>query len=229
MRTRSARYPVAVAAMTALGLVACSGDEPTDAGSAPLRSTSTTEAPEPAGGEATTTEPPAPGTGPAGEGRNGGTVDPSPPAMPFVADTRPDTSPPAQGFSILVSLTKGEHPGYVRYVFDFEDHSPEGLRGAPARPAWDVRYVPRSEVVQDGSGFPVSVEGDAVLRITFEGAAMHWEDGSDSLRQPVDAYDRLRLGGDFEGYVTWFLGLDEERPFRAFWADGKVVVDVVAR
>jgi hypothetical protein len=37
------------------------------------------------------------------------------------------------------------------------------------------------------------------------------------------------LGGDFEGYVTWFLGLDEERPFRAFWTDGKVVVDVVTR
>ncbi len=231
MQTRRTWYLV-MTVVAALSTAAYTDNDPVDAGSAPLR-TPSTEASEPTGepdGDQvpTTTEARRPTTDPADNQRNGGTAPPAGPALPFPADTRPDTSAPAQGSSVLVRVERGEHPGYVRYVFHFEDHSPEGMRSAPAQPAWDVRYVPRSEVVQDGSGFPVRVEGAAVLRIAFEGAAMHWEDGSVSLRHSRDAYDRLRLGGDFEGYVTWFLGLDGERPFRAFSTDaGTIVVDVV--
>lgn len=232
MEKRSTRF--LVLAVVALGVAACAGGEPTDAGSAPVRSSSTststsTSEPtgEPASGEApATTKASTPTTHPEGNGRSGATG----PAMPFVADTRPDTSSTTVGFPVLVSVTKGDHPGYVRYVFDFDDNRPEGRRADGARPAWDVRYVPRSEVVQDGSGFPVPVEGTAVLRIAFQGAAMHWDDGSVSLRHSRDVHERLRFGGDFEGYVTWFLGLDGERPFRAFFTGSdKVVVDVVTR
>lgn len=220
MKTCRPRHLV-VAAVAVLGLAACSGNDPTDAGSAPLRSTSTTSTTSTTEAPTTTPAPPPPPDR-GDQERSPGTT------LPFVADTRPDTSHPARGFSVLVGLSRGEHPGYVRYVFEFEDHSPDGMRSVPARPAWDVRYVSRSEVVQDGSGFAVPVEGASVLRIAFEGAAMHFDDGTISLRQPVDAYDRLRLGGDFEGYVTWFLGLDGEQPFRAFAVDGgRVVVDVV--
>ncbi|MDP9020545.1 MAG: hypothetical protein M3N25_07065 [Actinomycetota bacterium] len=228
MDVRSSRY--LALAVAALGVAACSGSGPTDAGSAPLRPTSTSTS-EPAGEEApTTTEASPPATAPEGQDRSGGAAPPGGPAMPFVANTRPDTSTTTEGFPVLLSVTKGDHPGYVRYVFEFDDNPPEGRRADHARPAWDVRYVPRSQVVRHGSGAPVPVEGAAVLNITFEGAAMHWDDGRTSLRHPMDAHPRLRFGGDFEGYVTWFLGLGGERPFRAFFTDGdKVVVDVVTR
>ena len=230
MQARTTRY--LVVAMVSLGVAACSDGGPTDAGSAPLRPSSTTteSVGEPAGGQAPTTTQSPPATAREGQGRSGSTTTTAGQTMPFVANARPDTSSTTQGFPVLLSVTKADHPGYVRYVFEFDDNPPDGQRADDARPAWDVRYVPRSQVVHDGTGFPVTVEGAAVLRITFQHAWMHWDDGSTSLRHPPDAYQRLRFGGDFEGYVTWFLGVDGERPFRAFFAHGdKVVVDVVTR
>ncbi len=236
MQARTTRY--LVVAMVTLGVAACSDGGPTDAGSAPLRPSSTTteSVAEPAGGEVpTTTQSPPATTEPERQRGNGGTTRATGAGLPFVADTRPDTSPPPQGFSTLVGVDRGEHPGYVRYVFHFEDHDfhveddREGEPAAPARPAWNVRYVPRSQVTRHGSGHPVPVEGAAVLEITFEGASLQRRDGSIPLQGPLDLYD-LRFGGAFEGYITWFLGLEEERPFRAFFTDGdKVVVDVVTR
>lgn len=231
MQTRRTWYLV-MTVVAALSTAACTGNDPVDAGSAPLR-TPSTEASEPTGepdGDevTTTTDATPPPTEPGRQVGDGGTTPPAGQALPFVADTRPDTSSTTEGFPVLLSVTKGDHPGYVRYVFEFDDNPPDGQRADDARPAWDVRYVPRSQVVHDGSGFPVTVEGAAVLRITFQHAWMHWEDGTVSLRHSRDAHDRLRFGGDFEGYVTWFLGLDGERPFRVFATDAdKVVVDVV--
>ena len=237
MQARTTRY--LVVAMVSLGVAACSDGGPTDAGSAPLRPSSTTteSAGEPAGEqEPTTTQSSPTTTEPQRQRGSGGTTPTTGAGLPFVADTRPDTSPPAQGFSTLVGVDRGEHPGYVRYVFHFEyhdfhveDHDRQGGPAPPFRPAWDVRYVPRSQVTRHGSGHPVPVEGAAVLEITFEGASLHRRDGSMPLQGPLDLYD-LRFGGAFEGYITWFLGREEERPFRAFFTGGdKVVVDVVTR
>ncbi|MDP8930688.1 MAG: hypothetical protein M3O70_19505, partial [Actinomycetota bacterium] len=120
------------------------------------------------------------------------------------------------------------HPGYVRYVFEFASNHPEGHSPLVARPAWNVRYVPESEAVMDGSGKPVPVGGSERLRIDFEGAAMHWDDGSVSLTRSVPDHDPLVFGSDFEGTVAWFLGLDKQTPFRVFFTDNnKVVLDVV--
>lgn len=237
MHTRRTWYLV-MAVVAALSTAACTGNDPVDAGSAPLR-TPPTEVPEPTsepdGDDVTTTTATSqPTTDPAHEARNGGTAPAPGNGLPFVADTRPDTSPPPQGFSTLVGVDRGEHPGYVRYVFHFEyhdfhveGHHREGGPAGPFRPAWNVRYVPRSQVTRHGSGHPVPVEGAAVLEITFEGASLQRRDGSVPLQGPLDLYD-LRFGGAFEGYITWFLGLEEERPFRAFSTGGdKVVVDVV--
>ncbi len=172
---------------------------------------------------------------PSASGRAAAREAPKPPPavkaakkLPFRADTRSDVSSAQQGNPVLVSVTKGSHRGYVRYVFEFANNDPEGHSPLVARPAWDVRYVPRSEAVQDGSGDPVPVGGRERLRIRFEGAAMHWDDGRSSLTRSVPDHDPLVFAGDYEGYVNWFLGLDTQRPFRAFFTDNnKVVIDVV--
>ncbi|HEX2192297.1 MAG TPA: hypothetical protein VHH09_03810 [Acidimicrobiales bacterium] len=145
------------------------------------------------------------------------------------ADRNPKTSSVHQGSPVLLGVRTGRHPGYTRYVFDFtnddlEGHSPLGS----ARPGWDVRYVPPSEAVQEGSGDPPPVGGAVYLRIRFDGAAAHYEDGSSSIRYGLDAHSPLGFGGDFEGRVTWFLGLEREQPFKvSFVENNKVVVDVV--
>ncbi|HWC10314.1 MAG TPA: hypothetical protein VG455_03735 [Acidimicrobiales bacterium] len=145
------------------------------------------------------------------------------------ADRQPKTSSLHQGSPVLVGVRTGSHPGYTRYVFDFTNDDPEGHSPlGTARPGWDVRYVPPAEAVQDGSGDPPPVGGAVYLRIRFDGAAAHYEDGTSSIRYGLDAHAPLGFGGDFEGRVTWFLGLERERPFTvSFVENNKVVVDVV--
>lgn len=176
--------------------------------------------------------PDAPATGlqprpPTPAGGGGGAASRRHQKPPFVADTNPDVSRAHAGHPVLVSVTKASGLGDDRYVFEFTNDDPEGHAPLGARPAWDVRYVSRSEAVTDGSGRPVPVGGASVLRMQFNGAAMHWDDGRSSLKRSVPDHDALSFGGDFEGQVTWFLGRDQKRAFRAvFLGQGRVAVDV---
>ena len=78
-------------------------------------------------------------------------------------------------------------------------------------------------------GDPVPKSGaKAHLRIRFQ-ADMHYADGSTSLeRSLTDEPPGLVFGGDFENQVTWFHGVQKQRPFRVTYVgDGRVAVDVV--
>ena len=209
---------VAVAAVAGLGLAACGGGDEVGVGAAPTRVTSTVAAPTGAGEQPTTS---------ASGGAPTGSTSPGAANLPG-ADRAPKASSVEQGFPVLLGVRTGNHPGYTRYVFDFTNDDPEGHSPmGSARPGWDVRYVPAAEVVQDGSGDPVPVGGAVHLRIRFDGAAAHNADGSSSIRYGLDAHSPLAFGGDFEGRVVWFLGLDREQPFKvSFVETGKVVVDV---
>lgn len=151
-------------------------------------------------------------------------------SLPFVADANPDVSSVTDGSPVLVSVTKGIHDGYVRYVFLFQHADPDGHQPWKefARPAWDVRYVPESEAVQDGSGRPVANAGaKAHLMIRFN-ATMHDLNGDSTIQTSVDRDDPLAFGGEFEGVIRWFYGSDAQRPFRAMYVgDGRVAVDIV--
>ncbi|OHV29123.1 MULTISPECIES: AMIN-like domain-containing (lipo)protein [Pseudofrankia] len=89
----------------------------------------------------------------------------------------------------------------------------------PAAPM-DVtaRYVPRSALIQDGSGLPVAVRGQSFVQVVLRGAAAHDERGGPTAPRdlfPVPATTnvvQVRLGGDFEGVVTYFIGLREPAP-----------------
>lgn len=228
----------------AVGLTACSGGGPTDIGPSPTRPTEETP---PTGAAASNGTDGSISTGPGTTSRPaeqaaGGeetTVrqqqKPPPPSRsrtqpPFKADTRPDVSSTRQGFPLLVKVAKGDHPGYVRYVFQFTNNDPEGHQPlGVAQPAWEVRYIEPVDAVVDGSGEQAAVGGNIVLRILFDGAAMHADDGSSSLKESVQDDDALSFGSDFEGRVIWFLGLERKQPFRAFFVGGsnQVVVDIV--
>ena len=69
----------------------------------------------------------------------------------------------------LVDVRAGGHTGYDRVVFEFRGPVPEHRIG----------YV--DQLVQDGSGNPVSVAGAADLEVVFEGANAHNEDGSPTI------------------------------------------------
>ncbi|OHV31676.1 hypothetical protein CC117_25425 [Parafrankia colletiae] len=89
----------------------------------------------------------------------------------------------------------------------------------PAAPSEaTARYVPASELIQDGSGLPVAVRGRSFVKVVFHNAAAHDEKGRATAPRnlfPVRATTnvvQVRSGGDFEGVVTYFIGLREPAP-----------------
>jgi hypothetical protein len=146
----------------------------------------------------------------------------------------PVAPPPAPPLPLLTEVRTGDHPSedYTRITFAF--------RGA--MPSYEVAYVRR--VDPEGAGDPLPLTGNAFLRIRFEQAQAHEERGRPSVataaRTPL-TYPTLRsygFGGDFEGYVTYGLGIrvapgsDQVLPIRVgelVRADGSHVVAVDVR
>jgi hypothetical protein len=113
----------------------------------------------------------------------------------------------AQSSPTLVDVRAGRHPGFDRVVFEFRG----GL------PSHRVRHVDR--LVQDGSGNQVQVAGAADLEVVFQDAIAHDGNGQPTVgprrfspRFPV--LEEVALVGDFEGVVSYGLGLDHRVPFK---------------
>jgi hypothetical protein len=128
----------------------------------------------------------------------------------------------AQSTPTLVDVRAGRHAGFDRVVFEF--------RGAvPA--TRHVRYV--DQLVQDGSGEPLSVAGGADLEVVFQGANAHEDNGSPTVSPRrfspgFTALKEVAQVGDFEAVVTYGLGVDRERPFTVSTLSdpSRLVVDI---
>lgn len=109
------------------------------------------------------------------------------------------------GLPYLVGIYTGNHPSadppYQRISFYF--------RGG--YPSYRFQYAPA--VYSEGKGTPISLPGNAYLRITFTEAQAHDQHGASTIREAAPTtigYANLRgygFGGDFEGYVTYGLGI----------------------
>jgi hypothetical protein len=111
----------------------------------------------------------------------------------------------AQSTPTLVDVRAGRHPGFDRVVFEFQGAVPEH----------HVRYV--DQLVEDGSGTPVSVAGSADPEVVFPGANAHEEDGTPSVSPRrfspgLTAVKEVAQIGDFEAVVSYGIGLDRRRP-----------------
>ena len=69
-------------------------------------------------------------------------------------------------------MRAARHDGYDRITFEF--------RGS--RPGYTVEYVP--QVIQDGSGEPVSLLGQAFLHVVFMRAQAHDDHGAPTYSGP---------------------------------------------
>lgn len=121
----------------------------------------------------------------------------------------------------LVAVRAAHHPGADRIVFEFAGPLPAS-RG--------IGYVPA--VHQDGSGAQVHVAGRAILRVRFENAVAHDESGRPTAPgQASYALPNLievEQAGDFEGVVTYGIGLAQRQPFHVstLTRPSRVVIDV---
>jgi hypothetical protein len=127
----------------------------------------------------------------------------------------------AQSVPTLVDVRAGRHPGFDRVVFQF--------RGAV--PQHRIRYV--DQLVQDGSGNPVSVAGAADLEVVFHGANAHNQDGSPSVSPRrfspgLPAVKEIAQVGDFEAVVSYGIGIDHRRSIKVSTLSGpsRLVIDV---
>ena len=126
----------------------------------------------------------------------------------------------------LVAVRAEQHPGFVRAVFEF--------RGG-ALPGYHAGYLPRG-ARECGSGRPAPVAGHAFLEVRLSPARAHGENGA-SPSFPTDLSPRLgpllelRQTCDFEGVISWVLGLRARAPYRIRELDAplRIAVDVAAR
>jgi hypothetical protein len=89
------------------------------------------------------------------------------------------------------------------------------------------------EVREDGSDLPVAMPGRRYLLVVFTPAQAHTDTGTALIapsRKDFD-YPMMRgyvLVGDFEGYVSVAIGLDDVVGYRVGELPGRIYLDVAA-
>jgi hypothetical protein len=192
-------------------------EAPTEVPQSPAAPTGTS-APAPTASPAPTLVPPTDGTV---FPQNAGATD------PVELKSNPD---PNAGIYVLTDVRVGAHPesgGWDRIVFEFED-----VQGFPgAHPGGLIEYA--AEAFQCGSGMPVEVEGEAILKVRFDATQAHNDQG----QLTVDALEIEGPGNsiletvsfcDFEGVVEWAVGTPGEQNFKVAFLENpsRVVIDV---
>jgi hypothetical protein len=123
----------------------------------------------------------------------------------------------------LVDVRVGEHDGYDRVVFEFDNGIPEYVVSQAEAP-----------YTEDPSGLPIEVEGASVLQLVMIGATRFDEDYEPTYDGPTElapGFDRLVNlveSGDFEAVSSWYIGLTGDACVRVLALDGpdRLVVDI---
>jgi hypothetical protein len=134
--------------------------------------------------------------------------------------TAPKSSPDTRDPALLRGAAAGCHGTFDRFV----------VQASLSAPGYDVRYV--SRVVADPSGRPVSLLGATRIRVAFKLAGGHDNRGTNYLPGTLTPLCpnllQVKKTGDFEGVVSFGLGLRRMTGFRVFRLQNpmRVVIDV---
>lgn len=134
--------------------------------------------------------------------------------------TAPKSSSAAGGQGELFNVVAACHPTFDRFV----------VRARSATPGYDVRYVGR--IVADGSGRPVPLRGTKRIRVVIRQARGHTPGGTNLLpgvsTPNCSNLRQIKKAGDFEGIVSFGLGLRRKTGFRVFrlTSPTRIVIDV---
>jgi hypothetical protein len=131
---------------------------------------------------------------------------------------------------LLTDVRVGAHGCYDRVTFEFKPQAGE----AAGPVGWHVAYE-EPPITEDGSGQTVAVKGAAFLVVRFSaaGADLSQEGAPSTYTGPesLESADTPRIRqvrriGDFEGVLTWVLGLDRRRPFSVTPQDDPMRISV---
>jgi hypothetical protein len=135
--------------------------------------------------------------------------------------TAPKTSSGSGGQAELFAIATGCHPTFDRFV----------IRARLATPGYDVRYV--NKVVADASGKTVSLLGTKRIHVIIRKARGHTSGGTNLLPSVLTPLcpnlRQVKGAGDFEGVVSFGIGLRRKTGFRVFrlTAPTRIVIDVL--
>ena len=127
----------------------------------------------------------------------------------------------------LTNVTPGADECTTKVVFEFEEQA--------SGPGFEVSYQPADTAkIEDGSGNLIEVAGEQFLVVKLNPAMTAKIDGEDVVKTytgprrlsgsgPVQEVVKT---GDFEGVVTWVIGLDRKRPFTTETSDSHLVVEI---
>jgi len=160
----------------------------------------------------------------------------SPPSMQTVPDCMPSpsasTSPQKSSNEnretmYLTNVTAGADKCTAKVVFGFEEQAPG--------PGFEVSYQPADTAkIEDGSGNLIEVAGNEFLVVKLNPAMTGKIEGEQVVktytgprRLPgTDPITEVVKTGDFEGVVTWVIGLDSKRSFTTNASDSALVVEI---
>jgi hypothetical protein len=101
-----------------------------------------------------------------------------------------------------------------------------------AAPGYRIAYV-QGPVTQCGSGEALTLRAKQYLWVRLSPAQAHTEAGTTTIKQPerqleMPVLKGLKLSCDFEGEVSWVLGLSLEKKYRVSELSGppRLVVDI---
>ena len=127
----------------------------------------------------------------------------------------------------LTNVAAGADECTAKVVFGFEEQAPG--------PGFEVSYQPADTAkIEDGSGNLIDIDGDAFLVVKLNPAMTAKIDGEQVTktytgprRLPgTDPITEVVKTGDFEGVVTWVIGLDSKRSFTTHASDSALVVEI---
>jgi hypothetical protein len=124
---------------------------------------------------------------------------------------------------LLQAVETEEGSNYDRVVFVFQ---------GPSVPGYRVAYA-QIPVEQCGSGDVLTVDGEKQLLVRLSPAQAHTEAGTATIQQPerhvnMRIVKELELSCDFEGEVSWVLGLSMQNKYQVSELSGpsRLVVDI---
>lgn len=141
----------------------------------------------------------------------------------FAGTREPQEKAPPDRLSLtLRDVRTGPQEHFDRVVFEFD---------ADTTPGYRIEYI--AQPTHCGSGLPAQVSGQAWLQVRFHPAQAHNEQGGTTVgtlqrRTGLPIVQEVQEVCDFEGEVTWILGLAGRRGYRVLELTNppRVVVDV---
>jgi hypothetical protein len=145
---------------------------------------------------------------------------PTPPATTLPDFSCTDASGGKTGVANTITARAAEQDGYDRFVLQFD----------PIVPTYTVKRQAKPVFTQGASGQTVTLSGTAGVLITVHSAtgATTFTGDKDLIHADFQVLKEAREVQDFEGYVSWGLGLSKPTCMRVFTLTdpARLVVDL---